>query len=67
MKALSSISFGTAEIHRGNQTKFLQSLGGEANNVMSKLFFEEILQFYLLDNDIFKMNIVLSWDLFTPF
>ena len=57
-EALSSISFGTAEIHK--------SLGGEPNNVMSKLLFEELLQLYLLDNDIFKMNIVKSWDLFTP-
>lgn len=32
---------------------------------MSKLLFEEVLQLYLLDNDIFKMNIVKSWDLFT--
>ena len=34
---------------------------------MSKPLFEELLQLYLLDNDIFKMNIVKSWDLFTPF
>ena len=34
---------------------------------MSKLLSEELLLLYLLDNDIFKMNIVKSWDLFTPF
>ena len=34
---------------------------------MSKLLFEELLQLYSLDNDISKMNIVKSWDLFTPF
>ena len=34
---------------------------------MSKLLFEELLLLYLLDNDIFKMNIVKSWDLLTPF
>ena len=33
---------------------------------MSKLLFEELLLLYLLDNDIFKMNIVKSWDLLTP-
>lgn len=34
---------------------------------MSKLLSEELLLLYLLDNDIFKMNIVKSWDLLTPF
>ena len=34
---------------------------------MSKLLFEELLLLYLLDNDIFKMNMGKSWDLFTPF
>ena len=34
---------------------------------MSKTLFEELLRLYLLDSDIFKTNIVKSWDLFTPF
>lgn len=41
----------------------MQSFGGVANSVLSNLLFEELLQLYLLDNVIFKMNIVISWDI----